>query len=407
MTGLLTTGRGDRRSARPATRLLSLSVVRAWARRQAWRAVLTLTGGVTVEGALPAGACVVVANHSSHADTAALLAAIPARRRPVVVAASDYWLGGGRLRRAVCRGLVEIVPVRRGGGGSADLALAGQALADGRAVVVFPEGTRSRDGRIGEFHCGAFRLASEHDVPAVPVGLTGTREVLPAHGELGVATVGVRIGGAMPAPSPEQARRAVISLAEGGTGPADSVIRARLAALAGSRLGLAVVAGWAAAEAFSWPVVPEVLVGVLVLALPRRAPVLALTALAASTLSGVVALLLAGAGWSAPEPLVTPRMSVQVDREIAASGAAAVRHQPTSGIPLKAYAAAAGRAHVAPVPFALNSLQGRGVRMVVISGLLALVGAAGRRLRRFYPFLVGTGLLVFAVGLGLVVRSWS
>ena len=51
-------------------------------RRTLWRGVLTVTGGVRVIGDLPDGPCVIVANHSSHADTAALLATIPGRRAP-------------------------------------------------------------------------------------------------------------------------------------------------------------------------------------------------------------------------------------------------------------------------------------------------------------------------------------
>ena len=88
-----------------------------------WRTVLSLTGGLRVRGAagLPPGPCVLVANHSSHADTAALIAALPARRQPVVAAAADYWFRGG-VRPAICRALCAAFPVRRSGGGSADLA---------------------------------------------------------------------------------------------------------------------------------------------------------------------------------------------------------------------------------------------------------------------------------------------
>jgi 1-acyl-sn-glycerol-3-phosphate acyltransferase len=124
----------------------------AGARRVLWRAVLSLTGGLRVHGAaeLPPGPCLIVANHSSHADTAALIAALPAWRRPVVAAAADYWFRGG-FRPAICRALCAAFPVRRSGGGSADLAAATRLLAAGHDVIVFPEGTRSRDGQIGDF----------------------------------------------------------------------------------------------------------------------------------------------------------------------------------------------------------------------------------------------------------------
>ncbi len=143
----------------------------AGARKALWRVVLGVTGGLRVSGvaALPAGPCVIVANHSSHADTAALIAALPARRRPVVAAAADYWFGGG-CRAWSCRVLCAAFPVRRAGGGGADLAAAARLLAAGHDVIVYPEGTRSRDGRIGEFHRGAARLAALAGVPLVPAG---------------------------------------------------------------------------------------------------------------------------------------------------------------------------------------------------------------------------------------------
>jgi len=156
------------------------ATVAAVARRALWRAVLTLTGGLRVHGAarLPAGPCVIVANHRSHADTAALIAALPARRQPAVAAAADYWFRGP-VRRAACRALCAAFPVRRSGGGSADLAAASRLLAAGHDVIIFPEGSRSRDGRTGDFHRGAARLAMAAGVPLVPVAISGTGTLLP------------------------------------------------------------------------------------------------------------------------------------------------------------------------------------------------------------------------------------
>jgi 1-acyl-sn-glycerol-3-phosphate acyltransferase len=175
----------------------------AGARKALWRVVLGATGGLRVSGAaaLPAGPCVIVANHSSHADTAALIAALPARRRPVVAAAADYWFGGG-CRAWSCRMLCAAFPVRRAGGGSADLAAAARLLAAGHDVIVYPEGTRSRDGRIGDFHRGAARLAALAGVPLVPAGITGTRTLLPPGGPARRAPVAVRFGAPLLLPAP-------------------------------------------------------------------------------------------------------------------------------------------------------------------------------------------------------------
>src|SRR5215470_17935414 len=130
----------------------------AVARRALCRLILVGTGGLRVVGEPPPPPCVLVANHASHTDTVALLAALPARRRPVVAAAADYWYDRP-LRRFACRALASTIPVRRTGGGRADLTRAAELLAAGRDVIVYPEGSRSRDGSIAPFHSGAGHLA--------------------------------------------------------------------------------------------------------------------------------------------------------------------------------------------------------------------------------------------------------
>jgi 1-acyl-sn-glycerol-3-phosphate acyltransferase len=161
-----------------------------------WRMVSALSGGLTVTGTWrTSGGCVVVANHSSHADTAVLLAALPAKAQPVFGAAADYWFDVP-VRRFIATALAGVLPVRRSGDGSyaALLAAARPALKAGRTVVIYPEGTRSTDGNIGEFRSGALRLACECGVPIVPVALTGTADVLPKGGHWSPAPMQVHIG---------------------------------------------------------------------------------------------------------------------------------------------------------------------------------------------------------------------
>ena len=141
------------------------------------------------------GGCIVVANHSSHADTAVLLAALPASAQPVFGAAADYWFDVP-VRRFVATSLIGVLPVRRSGdSGYADLLAAVRpALRAGRTVVIYPEGTRSTDGTIAEFRSGAVRLARECGVPLVPVAVMGTADVLPKGGRFSPAPMQVRIG---------------------------------------------------------------------------------------------------------------------------------------------------------------------------------------------------------------------
>ena len=177
-------------------------------RRWWWRLVFRLAGGFRVEGPLPSGGCVVVANHSSHADAPALVAALPSAARPAVAAAADHWFRSG-LRARACRWAVGGFPVRRHGGGSADLSSVVPLLQAGRAVVIFPEGTRSRSGEMADFRSGAFRLAAEAGVPVVPVALIGTRELLPVSGRGRRGRVVVRLGEPLWRPTPEEAQAAV------------------------------------------------------------------------------------------------------------------------------------------------------------------------------------------------------
>jgi 1-acyl-sn-glycerol-3-phosphate acyltransferase len=174
-----------------ATRLTS--VLRHWL----WRAVCAVSGGLTVTGRWQAsGGCVVVANHASHADTAVLLAALPADAQPVFAAAADYWFDVP-VRRFVATSLIGVLPVRRSGDDiyAQLLAAVRPALNAGCTVVIYPEGTRSTDGNVGEFRSGAIRLARDCGVPIVPVAVLGTAEVLPKGARfISHAPMQVRIG---------------------------------------------------------------------------------------------------------------------------------------------------------------------------------------------------------------------
>ncbi|OBA68934.1 acyl-phosphate glycerol 3-phosphate acyltransferase [Mycobacterium sp. 1554424.7] len=191
-------------------------------RHRLWRAVCAVSGGLTVTGSWSLlGGCVVVANHSSHADTAVLLAALPAGAQPVFAAAADYWFDVP-VRRFVASSLIGILPVRRSGKDTYAqlLAAARPALEAGRTVVIYPEGTRSTDGTLAEFRSGAVRLARDCGVPIVPVAVLGTAEVLPKGASfISHAPMQVRIGEPVdPAlTSAAQLREQVVALRDGSS----------------------------------------------------------------------------------------------------------------------------------------------------------------------------------------------
>jgi len=123
-----------------------------------------------------------VANHSSHLDTPTILRAIPIywRSRTAVAAAADYFYKS-RLKAAGVALLFNTVPLGRNGGGLGNGATdhVDRLIEDRWNLLMFPEGTRSRDGSIGKVRSGAAVLAAQHDVNIVPIYVHGTYDAMP------------------------------------------------------------------------------------------------------------------------------------------------------------------------------------------------------------------------------------
>jgi 1-acyl-sn-glycerol-3-phosphate acyltransferase len=128
------------------------------------------------------GPVILVANHASHLDTPVILSALPRRlrKRTVVAAAADYF-----YRNRVVASLVSLifntVPIERhrGGGMSKNGGHLDQLLDQGWNLLLYPEGTRSRDGMPGPLRRGAAVLAASHNLTIVPIRVTGTAEAMP------------------------------------------------------------------------------------------------------------------------------------------------------------------------------------------------------------------------------------
>ncbi|MFL5271654.1 MAG: AMP-binding protein [Anaeromyxobacteraceae bacterium] len=126
----------------------------------------------------------VVANHASHLDMGLVKVALGEQGvKLAALAARDYFFDTP-LKRAYFENFTNLIPMERSGSIRKSLRAATEALRRGLNLLIFPEGTRSRDGSLGEFKPTAGYLALECGVDALPVYLHGTFDALPAGGLL-------------------------------------------------------------------------------------------------------------------------------------------------------------------------------------------------------------------------------
>jgi 1-acyl-sn-glycerol-3-phosphate acyltransferase len=164
------------------------------------KALMRLLWRVRVEGLehVPrSGGFLLASNHLSFIDSLVIPVLVP--RRVAFLAKAEYFEGRG-LRGLLTRGwfvALGAVPVRRGSHGEAmaSLQLALHVLRDGDGFGIYPEGTRSRDGRLYRGRTGVAWLALASGAPVVPVGVIGTDRVQPVGARFPrIAPVTVRFG---------------------------------------------------------------------------------------------------------------------------------------------------------------------------------------------------------------------
>jgi 1-acyl-sn-glycerol-3-phosphate acyltransferase len=136
-----------------------------------WRVDVVGRENIPLEGPL-----ILAPNHTSFCDSFFLPLVI--RRRVTFVAKAEYfdsWKTAWFFRAA------GQIPMRREGGSASERALAAarDVLVSGGVLGIYPEGTRSPDGRLYRGHTGVARLALECGVPVIPVGMNGTTDVQP------------------------------------------------------------------------------------------------------------------------------------------------------------------------------------------------------------------------------------
>jgi 1-acyl-sn-glycerol-3-phosphate acyltransferase len=154
---------------------LVLALARLWSR------VLLGVPGVEVEVTMrarldPKRPYVFMANHASMVDIWAMFVALPVSFRFIAkkqLGAIPLFGWAMRAGRFIFIDRQNAVSARR----SIDEAV--RRIESGQSVVIFPEGTRTRDGSLGPFKKGGFHLAMDSGAEIVPIAIRGTREVMP------------------------------------------------------------------------------------------------------------------------------------------------------------------------------------------------------------------------------------
>jgi len=137
---------------------------------------LVATGAENV----PQRAVVYMSNHQSHLDIPMLYATLPSPTIRMLAKTELFRIPlWGRALRAA-----EFIEVDRSDhlGAIRSIDQAARLVRDGVSIYLAPEGTRSRDGRIGKLKKGGFHLALETGAPIVPVAIRGTLQILPRGG---------------------------------------------------------------------------------------------------------------------------------------------------------------------------------------------------------------------------------
>jgi 1-acyl-sn-glycerol-3-phosphate acyltransferase len=148
---------------------------------RAWSGWVTSFAGVKIvvenrAHLVPDQPYVFMANHASSLDIWAVFVAIPRRIRLIAkkqlarIPFFGWVMWAGRF---------IFIDRKNGVAARRSIEVAGQRIHDGDSVLLFPEGTRTRDGTLGSFKKGGFHLAVKAGVPIVPVALLGTRALMP------------------------------------------------------------------------------------------------------------------------------------------------------------------------------------------------------------------------------------
>jgi 1-acyl-sn-glycerol-3-phosphate acyltransferase len=147
---------------------------RAWS----WLILKTTGVKVTVEGLerlTPGTTYIFVANHQSHYDTPVIFSSLPYQLRIIAKASlARFPVLGWHLKRGG-----HLFVDRKNPNQSGILSRWRALVSQGLSLIIYAEGTRSRDGHVARFKAGSFLLAIQAGLPVVPLAVVGTRRVMP------------------------------------------------------------------------------------------------------------------------------------------------------------------------------------------------------------------------------------
>lgn len=152
-----------------------------WVAKYFWSpvALFVLQGRVKIEGlhhVNPKSNYLVMANHNSFVDIPVLFHSLPFY---------TYFIAKKELKKIPLLGwyikAYGMIYIDRSDRIKArkSIAIAAQCIQDGKRIIIFPEGTKSKDGKMGRFKKGGFHLAEQAKVPILPIKLEGARNVWP------------------------------------------------------------------------------------------------------------------------------------------------------------------------------------------------------------------------------------
>jgi long-chain acyl-CoA synthetase len=132
------------------------------------------------------GPALLISNHVTDVDAGLILSALPLRWRSRLAIAMQgellrEWRADSKVRYVLGAALFNVFSIPRQSGFRQSFAYAGEAVDHGWSILIFPEGTETKDGRIQPFKAGIGLLASELNIPVIPIKLDGLFELKQQH----------------------------------------------------------------------------------------------------------------------------------------------------------------------------------------------------------------------------------